>query len=386
MSKKDIGWDYLNSDDAESLQKNDGDWIHNRPDGGNTFHGEDGSWGYKNPDGSGSYHGKDGSWGYTKNDGSVSYYGADGSWGYRRSDGSGSYYDADNNCSSYESSRNDEDDDEDDDDENQEKSWGEIIGETLGTAASTIIIAAMEESHRQREIEREAEHKRELELRKIEAKREREARKQAEIKRKERKEWRQQHKGAIVTAILVTIAIVLFSFGYYQYQKLIPIGYSESDLIGLDYTEVVQKLNQRGFENISTKEVSDLPLIAESQSFSVTDITIEVLDNFDANTKYLCYMPITIEYHTLKLYNAPLTSKDAKDMNYLDVIEKFESTGFINVKTDVKYDIITGWITDDGAVESITINGTEDFDCYNDFRPDAEIVITYHTLKKNKPK
>lgn len=381
MSNEDIGWDYLNSDDSDSIPKNDGDWIYESPDGGNTYHGEDGSWGYKNSDGSGSYYGADGSWGYKNSDGSGSYYGNDGSWGYTNSDGTGSFYDSDGNYSSYESSYNDEDDDE-----NEEKSWGEIIGETLGAAASTIIIAAMEESHRQREIEREAEHKRELELRKIEAKKEREALKQEEIRRKERQEWRQQHKGAIVTTIFLVLAIALFSFGYYQYQKLIPIGYSESDLIGLNYGEVVQILREKGFENISTKEISNLSLSEEDQSFLVTNITLEILDDFNANTKYLCYMPITIEYHTLKLYSAPITSKDAKRMNYNDIVSQFIGAGFVNIKTDVKYDLITGWITDDGAVESITINGSEDFDCYNEFRPDAEVIITYHALKKNKPK
>lgn len=384
MSNKDIGWEYLNSDDAESISKNDGDWIYNKPDGGNSYHGEDGSWGYKNADGSGSYYGNDGSWGYTKSDGSVSYYGANGSWGHKNADGSGSFYDSENNCSKYESSY--DDDDDDDDDETEEKSCGEVIGEAIGTVAATLLISAMEEKHRQREIEKENEHKRELELKKIQAKREREARKQAEIRRKERKEWRQRHKGVIITSIFLALAIALFSFGYYQYQKLIPIGYSESDLIGLNYGEVVQVLKEKGFENISTKEISDLSLVDEGQSFLVTNITLEILDDFNANTKYPCYMPIIIEYHTLKLCSAPITSKDAKNMNYLDVVEQFENTGFINVKTNVKYDIITGWMTDDGAVESITINGSEEFDCYNEFRPDAEVIITYHTLKKNKPK
>ncbi len=32
------------------------------------------------------------------------------------------------------------------------------------------------------------------------------------------------------------------------------------------------------------------------------------------------------------------------------------------------------------------IDGKNNFDTYDKFRPDAEVVITYHTLKKNKPK
>ena len=64
MAKKNKGWDYLNSDDINSMS--DGskdDWGYIDSDGSGSFHGGDGSWGYKNPDGSGSYYGSDGSWG-----------------------------------------------------------------------------------------------------------------------------------------------------------------------------------------------------------------------------------------------------------------------------------------------------------------------------------
>ena len=91
-------------------------------------------------------------------------------------------------------------------------------------------------------------------------------------------------------------------------------------------------------------------------------------------------------YHTVELYSPPLTSKEAKGMNYLDVVEEFENAGLIKVTTVVEYDIVTGWLTDDGEVKSVTINGDKKFDSYDEYRLDAEIVVTYHTLKKNKPK
>lgn len=82
MAKKNKGWDYINSDDINSMS--DGskdDWGYIDSDGSGSFHGGDGSWGYKNPDGSGSYYGSDGSWGYKNTDGSGSFHDADGSWG-----------------------------------------------------------------------------------------------------------------------------------------------------------------------------------------------------------------------------------------------------------------------------------------------------------------
>ena len=73
MSKKDIGFDFLNSDDAGFIRED-----------------EDGD-SYKYSDGSGYYHGADGSEGYIYSDGSGYFHGADGSDGYRYSDGSGYY-------------------------------------------------------------------------------------------------------------------------------------------------------------------------------------------------------------------------------------------------------------------------------------------------------
>lgn len=73
-------------------------------------------------------------------------------------------------------------------------------------------------------------------------------------------------------------------------------------------------------------------------------------------------------------------------MNYEDVISSFEDAGFINIKTEVEYDIVTGWISEDGEVKSVTIDGDKKFDSSDKYRLDAEVIVTYHTLRKNRPK
>ena len=50
----------------------------------------------------------------------------------------------------------------------------------------------------------------------------------------------------------------------------------------------------------------------------------------------------------------------------------------------MKYDIVTGWLTDDGEVKSVSINGDKKFDSDDKYRLDAEVFITYHTWKKNR--
>nr|WP_263326071.1 hypothetical protein [Neobacillus sp. Marseille-Q6967] len=73
-------------------------------------------------------------------------------------------------------------------------------------------------------------------------------------------------------------------------------------------------------------------------------------------------------------------------MNYEDVVKSFEDAGYTNITVNVDYDIITGWLTDEGEVESVTIDGEKKFNSYDEFRLDAEVKITYHDLRKNKNK
>lgn len=197
--------------------------------------------------------------------------------------------------------------------------------------------------------------------------------------------WASRHKGFIFIAILISIALIFGSYAYYEYQKLIPIGYEEESLVGLEYNEVVEMLENLGFTYVATEEISDLPLDEESKVNLVTDIRLEEKPSFDEDTKYAYDKRIVVVYHSLQMCNAPIISRDAKGTNYADVMDKFKDAGFVNVKTNVIYDIITGWVTDDGEVKFVTINGEEDFDTYDQFRPDAEVVITYHTYKKNNP-
>lgn len=79
-----------------------------------------------------------------------------------------------------------------------------------------------------------------------------------------------------------------------------------------------------------------------------------------------------------------MSAKEAKKLNYTDLEKQFKEAGFVNVKTEADYDLITGWITKEGSVESISVNDETSFDEYASYRPDAEVIITYHTFSKNK--
>lgn len=383
MAKKNNGKDFLFSDDCGFINGDDeGGESYRYSDGSGYYHGADGSEGYIYSDGSGYYHGADGSDGYIYSDGSAYFRGADGTDAYKYSDGSG-YYRGGDGSDGYKysdgsgyftdssGSRTSYDADDEDDDESGASSLGEALGTIIGAGIAGVMAAGAKAAAEERERE---------------AQREAERREQARINSEKRRAWRKKHRKGITITVLISIIAVLSLIGYYEIQKLIPMGYSSDSLEGLKYTEAVQRLKESGFSNVHTKEISDLTISRDDEENLVTEVKLMFGDSFDEDTKYPSNLWITVVYHTVELYSPPLTSKEAKGMNYLDVIDEFENAGFVNVTTVVEYDIITGWMTDDGEVKAVTINGEKKFDSYDEYRLDAEVVVTYHTLKKNKPK
>lgn len=80
----------------------------------------------------------------------------------------------------------------------------------------------------------------------------------------------------------------------------------------------------------------------------------------------------------------PASSTEYKGSNYVQVVKDMKNMGFSNIETIAQNDLITGWITKDGDVASISINGDYDFDEDDIFPKDAKIVITYHAFSEGK--
>ena len=78
--------------------------------------------------------------------------------------------------------------------------------------------------------------------------------------------------------------------------------------------------------------------------------------------------------------NLPISSNDLKDANYQDVVAKFENAGFTNVKTEVIDDLVFGWLTKDGEVEDVSVDGYTSFSTDSRYPADIEIIISYHTF------
>jgi uncharacterized lipoprotein YehR (DUF1307 family) len=80
----------------------------------------------------------------------------------------------------------------------------------------------------------------------------------------------------------------------------------------------------------------------------------------------------------------PSESSVQSGRDYKDVINDFEEQGFTNVKTEKIEDLITGWITADREVEEVSIGGNVDYSPDEWIPVDTEVVIKYHTFKKEE--
>ena len=78
----------------------------------------------------------------------------------------------------------------------------------------------------------------------------------------------------------------------------------------------------------------------------------------------------------------PSESSVQSGNDYKDVINDFEDQGFTNVKTEKIEDLITGWITADGEVKEVSVGGNVDYSPDEWIPVDTEVVIKYHTFKK----
>lgn len=76
-----------------------------------------------------------------------------------------------------------------------------------------------------------------------------------------------------------------------------------------------------------------------------------------------------------------LSAESLIGKNYKDVVKQLQEVGFTNIQLTRDKDLITGWVTGNGAVEEVSIAGNTAFTEKSSYKPDVEIVVTYHAFK-----
>lgn len=79
----------------------------------------------------------------------------------------------------------------------------------------------------------------------------------------------------------------------------------------------------------------------------------------------------------------PSGSSVQKGRDYQSVVDSFEEQGFTNIQLLELDDLVTGWLTKEGEVEYVTVNGDEDYSADTWFDSDVEVVVAYHTFPED---
>lgn len=105
--------------------------------------------------------------------------------------------------------------------------------------------------------------------------------------------------------------------------------------------------------------------------------------------KILCMMVVFILCFSLVACNKdrhegeaipPAGSSALSGRNYEEVVATFEEKGFTNIQTEPIYDLVFGWLTKDGEVEEVSVDGDVDYSPDKWVPADTEVIVRYHTF------
>lgn len=77
----------------------------------------------------------------------------------------------------------------------------------------------------------------------------------------------------------------------------------------------------------------------------------------------------------------PVSAISFDGRNYEDVVMQLRSSGFTNITVSPDEDLITGWLTKENTVSSVSINGDDEFQKGAWYSPDVTIVVRYHSFR-----
>ena len=195
-------------------------------------------------------------------------------------------------------------------------------------------------------------------------------------------QWKSNNVKPLMIAKLGLVVIVFILIIAFLLSNLVAMGYTSEELIGMDKRSVSEMLERQGFVRVKTQSLDDLGYDQIDQENIVRSITIGDVSEFTEKKHFLKWKKIVIHYSSLQKKNLPISSKDIDDANYHDIEKMFEEAGFVNIKTEPVEDLKTGWINSEDEVKDVFVNNKNKFSADDKYRPDTEIIITYHTFKQ----
>jgi len=125
-------------------------------------------------------------------------------------------------------------------------------------------------------------------------------------------------------------------------------------------------------------------LITAFKEKDIAKVAINGQSFFNPGSEFPYNADIVIYIHQKKEIMMPFSSSSFSKLNYSDVCNTLSALGFTDIYTAPINDLVTGFITKDGSVDSVLIKGVHKFKKGMMLRYDVKLIVYYHTFKKPK--
>ena len=163
----------------------------------------------------------------------------------------------------------------------------------------------------------------------------------------------------------------------------ITMNYDSSKIVGEHVCFVVSWLKARGFNNVKCFRVEDIDRNSNNFNYQVEQVVVNGLSFFDKGDSFTPNDEVIVTYHLKSKIEFPHFMRFYRQ-NYKTVLKKLDNLGFSNRYSRKIKDLVTGFITPDGAVEKIwvEIDGKEEeIERGESYEFDIPIIVEYHTFK-----
>lgn len=146
------------------------------------------------------------------------------------------------------------------------------------------------------------------------------------------------------------------------------------------YSKLQMGLRQLGFTNVTVREKN-------TDNKNLNQLVANISINGQQFNKGDCFIqkntPIVIEYYLLQITIGQKESYFTSNTEgyYSSVVTMLKDMGFSNVRVYRNDDLINGWVTKEGSIDSISIDGKDNFEATEVFQYDVPIVIVVNTFE-----
>lgn len=190
---------------------------------------------------------------------------------------------------------------------------------------------------------------------------------------------------SIVAVGLILVLGSIVAFFIDEKVNGIAIGVDSQDYSDIKYEDLYNQLKEKGFIFVSTNVIHDLSYKDVEKKDTIQSISVDGEELSSSTHKYSRFARITIYYHAAERIQVPLSSKEAKGMEYAEVVTSLKNAGFGSIEISIDYDVYAGVFASAGTVKEIQIDGDSKFDAGSYYYVDVPIVITYHEKASLKP-